>query len=76
MKTFKNNPRVKVISGPLDGKTGTVVRRRLGDNGAWVDMDEDIPEDLASFSRDDHRRNNVLLYPEDCLKFKSDNRTL
>lgn len=66
MRSLKNNQRVRCIKDPLAGKTGTVVRPRIGDNGAWVQMDEDLPEDLRSFSPPDSRCRNIVLYPEEC----------
>jgi hypothetical protein len=66
VKSFKNKLRVKCCLAPLEGKTGTVVRMRMADNGAWVSMDEALPASLVSFPADDDRHHHVLLYPEDC----------
>lgn len=65
---FKNDLRVKVITPPLKGRFGNVVRLRMSDDNAWVAMDEDIPEEIRSFpANDPHGRgNHVLLSPEDC----------
>lgn len=72
MKTFKNGQRV-ILDQPemhkaLRGKIGTVVRLRRCDNGAWVRMDEDVPDELRSFPANDEagRGNHVMLYPEEC----------
>jgi hypothetical protein len=54
----------------LLGRTGTVVRCRIADSGAWVKMDEPIPEKIAKFPKDDDRRNHVLLYPTECVEAK------
>lgn len=66
MRRFENSQRVKVLEGLLEGKIGVVVRLRMADNGAWVEMDEDIPESMRSFPANDSRGKHVLLYPEDC----------
>lgn len=69
MKGFKDGQRVKVVDGDakaMDGMTGTVVRRRMGDNGAWVCMDADLPGDLAKFPEGDDRHRHALLYPDEC----------
>jgi hypothetical protein len=74
MQQFSNHQRITVVSRDgmqpesqeLVGKTGTVVRLRLGDNGAWVKMDEPFNEKLTSFPAGDERRNYILMYPEEC----------
>jgi hypothetical protein len=67
MKRFQRAQRIRVVNRePLNGKTGVVCRLLMRDDSAWVNMDEAIPEDVASFPEDDQRRNHVLLYPEDC----------
>ena len=48
------------------GKTGTVVRCLMRCDSAWIKMDEDIPESLASFPVGDDRRNHINLWPDDC----------
>ncbi len=52
----------------LAGKEGEVVRLRKRDNGAWVAMDEPLPDALRVFAADDPhgRGNHVCLYPEYC----------
>jgi hypothetical protein len=68
MKLLCPNERVRVKTiGGLIGETGTVVRLRKSDHGAWVKMDKPLPLDLASYRDDrDPRRDHVLLYPADC----------
>lgn len=76
MKQFKDNQRVRFIVSKyepssvreewLPGKIGTVVRLRMSDDGAWVRMDDAIPDEIASFPASDKRRNHVLLYPHEC----------
>ncbi|MDZ4250899.1 MAG: hypothetical protein U0990_12555 [Candidatus Nanopelagicales bacterium] len=66
MRNFTDGQTVKVADTehPLVGKAGTVVRRRMADDGAWVRMVDDIPTSMRQFS--DERKNNVLLYPYQC----------
>lgn len=68
MKAFKNNQRVKItVAGPLFCRTGTVVRLRMKDNGAFVAIDGDpIPDDIRLFPANDKRGNHQLFFPEDC----------
>ena len=70
MKRFDNGQKVRVVDAehPLAGRVGRVCRLRMGDNGAWVAMADDVPDDLRSFPANDPggRGNNVLLYPEEC----------
>ena len=71
MKRFRSiGQRVRIVLGgfELDGRTGTVTRKRRADNGAWVDIDDGLPESLRSFDKDDEGRrgNHIILYPEDC----------
>ena len=73
VRTFRFNQRVRVVSQDglderqeLIGQLGTVVRCRYGDNGAWVKMDNALDEQLTSFPVGDHRRNHILMYPEEC----------
>lgn len=71
MIRFSLHERVRVddSQSPLHGKTGTVVRLRHADTGAWVNMDDALPDERRSFPADDPhgRANHVLLYPEDCV---------
>lgn len=66
---FKRGMRVRIANPahPLFGEVGTVVRPRMQDRGAWVRMDKDVGR-LASFSPDDARHNDVLLFPDDAEK--------
>ncbi len=59
---MKKGNRIECLTQPLVGWTGTIVRPRISDNGAWVRFDKDIPEAIQTFN--DDRRNDVLLYPE------------
>lgn len=72
MKRFENEQRIVVTKDdhPLKGLSGIVVRLRISDRGAWVDMgskarERDYP---FAFPSDDHagRGNDVLLLPEWC----------
>ena len=71
MKTFKLHQRIR-IANPchdhlgLDGWTGKVVRLRMLDDGAWVEMDRNLPAALSSFPEDDPRHRHLRLYPEEC----------
>ena len=69
MQSFKRDQRVRVASdyedGRLHGKVGTVHRIRT-DGGAWVEMDDPLPDDLCRFPADDPRGKHVQLYPEEC----------
>lgn len=68
MKRFKLGEKIKVVDSDheLNGKTGRVDRLRNCDEGAWVTMDDSLPENLAVFPAGDDRRNNIVLYPEHC----------
>ena len=69
MKYFALRQRVQVLPDgtALDGRIGTVVRLRISDDGAWVQMDNDLPADLCSFPDPaDNRHRNIMLYPEQC----------
>ncbi len=70
MNQFRNKLRVKIVDDehPCHGKEGRVVRLRMADNGAWINMNEEVPDDFRSFPVSDEagRRNHLLLYPEQC----------
>ena len=68
LKSFKHVRRVRVCApdSPVCGFTGTVHRRRIGDDGAWVRMDQDLPDSCRTFPADDPRCRDIMLYPEDC----------
>jgi hypothetical protein len=66
MTKFADFQRVRIIAPEhqLRGKVGKVVRLRRADEGAWVRMDDDLPVELRRFS--DDRKNDLLLFPEEC----------
>ena len=66
--TFHTGQRVKITQKdhPLYGKTGTVSRCRITDDGAWITMDDDLPKECQSFPKEDARHRNILFFPEDC----------
>lgn len=68
LRSFRDGQRVTVIAAAhqLHGRTGTVVRMRRGDDGAWVRMDERLPPNLVLFA--DERARNALLYPDECAE--------
>jgi hypothetical protein len=69
MNRFSDDQRITVQKGPLEGREGVVVRLRMADNGAWVNiLGSPLPEGLRAFGKDDkHGRGNyALLYPENC----------
>jgi hypothetical protein len=76
LKRFTNGQHVEMVEAddqqePLMGKRGHVVRLRMADSGAWVEMDEDLPEDLQSFVAGDSRHRHIRLYPDQCIEAKS-----
>lgn len=70
IRKFNNNQRVRVSEpkNQLLGKAGTVVRLRRADDGAWVNMDDALPDNLRSFPAGDKagRENHTILFPEEC----------
>jgi hypothetical protein len=68
MNFLEQNSRVRVTdkNHPLEGKTGTVVRPLIRENGAWVQMDKPLPNKLESFPKGNTRHHHILLYPEQC----------
>jgi hypothetical protein len=80
MKTFRLRQRIRVLDSVssteapdlLVGRTGRVVRCRHCDNGAWVAMDEPLPDSLRLFpvGDDGGREDHCVLYPEDCEEVK------
>lgn len=70
MKQFTLNQRVRVDRPTfgLEGKTGRVVRCRICDDGAWIAMDEPVPDSLRRFPVGDPggREDHVVLYPSEC----------
>ena len=72
LRRFQQSQRVTIACadyGELAGESGTVVRLRLADDGAWVKMDVDLPAEYRAFPADDAhgRGRHLLLYPEQCV---------
>lgn len=72
MKRFKNGQRVTVTDSEsaLYGKHGRVCRLRICDDGAFVDMDEPLPQMMQLFPDGDERAKHTMLYPEQCAVTK------
>jgi hypothetical protein len=74
MKRFQLGQKIKVKKIlVLDDRTGTVVRLRHSDNGAWIKIDGEHSDRIDwPFPADDvhGRANHVCLYPEDCELLK------
>ena len=70
MIRFHNNQRVTVVDGDDAGKTGTVVRLRMSDDGAWVKLDSEPAH--PRFPADDSRHCDVMLYPEQAEPAKAE----
>lgn len=74
MKSFVNGGRIVVTDteSELVGRFGQVWRVRRADSGAWVNMDEPIPDSLRRFPADDPdgRGNEVILYSRQCEPFE------
>jgi hypothetical protein len=71
MKRFQNHQRVRIVKPDhyrqcIEGWTGTVVNLRMDDDAAWVQMDRDLPSNLASFPSDDPRARHIMLWPDEC----------
>lgn len=74
MERFKNGQRIKLIAPEGDatdkmvGQHGTVVRLRMSDHQAWVNMDGPIADSIRCFLPDDPhgRGNHILLWPDQC----------
>jgi hypothetical protein len=70
MKHFENGQRV-IVRAIGDDDTeipptlGTVRRKRISDNGAWIELDT-LADELRSFPVGDSRANHALAYPENC----------
>lgn len=71
MRAFKEGQRVVVdepsLHPDLRNKVGTVKRCRMADSGAWVRMDDPLPDGVGSFPAGDPRERDVLLYPQECM---------
>jgi hypothetical protein len=67
MKRFRPAQRVVIAPDyPDAGLTGTVVRLRRADDGAWVNLDTDPPDARRAFPANDSRARHVLLFPDEC----------
>lgn len=69
IRRFVDGQRVTVVVSEderMHGRIGVVVRRRAGDNGAWLNMHDDLPSGVAVFPEGDTRFRHFLAYPEDC----------
>jgi len=68
MRNFGAAKRIRIIEPEhgMNGQAGTIYRHRICDNGAWVAMDNEPSEHLCSFPKSDHRRNHIILYPDQC----------
>lgn len=67
MISFEGIERIIVTANTdLVGRTGRVVRLRINDSGAWVQMDQPLPNHLRSFPEGDERADWIVLYPEWC----------
>ena len=68
MKRLLKGDRVRVVrrDHPLFQQAGTVVRVRMADDGAWVEMDGDVPEGIREFPAGDPKARHVMLYPDQC----------
>lgn len=68
MERFQLGQRVEVTDEKhkLFRRIGTVTRLRRGDDGAWVDMEHDLPPEVRAFPSADSRARNVILYPDEC----------
>ena len=70
MKSFRLRQRVEItlLNHDLRGKAGRVVRCRQCDDGAWVEMDDPLPEGRRVFPVGDAagREDHIVLYPEYC----------
>jgi hypothetical protein len=54
-------------TGMFEGCLGTIVRRRIADDGFWVQLDEWPIGAKRVFQVGDPRQNNIILYPEDVI---------
>jgi hypothetical protein len=70
MKSFENRQRIRVtaVSHELCGLYGTVVRLRIKDDQAWVNMDAPLRDGMRYFPEGDSagRENHTLLAPDEC----------
>ncbi len=71
MEYFCDGQKVRVTNPDggreaLRGWTGTVVRLRRQDDGAFINMDQSLPTELMRFPEGDTRCRHILLYPDVC----------
>ena len=68
MKKLLKGERVRVVQRdhPLYQQSGTVVRVRMADDGAWVEMDGDLPEAVRQFPAGSPQARHVVMYPDQC----------
>jgi hypothetical protein len=70
MERFTQGQRVKIAHGEyvasMEGWAGSVHRLRIADTGAWVRMDQEVPSEHRKFGGADERKNDLLLFPEEC----------
>ncbi|MCK5344000.1 MAG: hypothetical protein KAR20_11380 [Candidatus Heimdallarchaeota archaeon] len=66
MKTFKVGQRVTATEGKIAGLNGTVIRRCINMNEAWIRFDQDLPDEYSNFPKEDGRHRDVRLPPTDC----------
>lgn len=70
LKRFRLGQRIVVAdrAAPIVGRSGTVVRLLRRDESAWVNMDEDLPDNLRRFGLSDDRANHINLWPDQCTE--------
>jgi hypothetical protein len=71
MKNFGFHGRVKVTrpdeeKKELAGKFGTITRKLIRDESAWVKMDDPLPRHLSRFPVEDSRADDIILWPDEC----------
>ncbi|WP_293715796.1 hypothetical protein, partial [Thiolapillus sp.] len=70
MRKFIDRQRVVIVHPErwdgLRGRTGTVLRLCRGDDAAWIEIDDEIPDGVRVFPHDDDRLNHMLFYPQEC----------
>jgi len=70
MRKFKRGDRVVVrqtAEGNVINAPGRVERMRMGDDGAWIALDQRQGDPAVHpFPADDRRGTHVLAFPDDC----------
>lgn len=64
---FKEGQRVKVNIPQIDGIKGTVIKARKHNKVVWVEMDDNIPDDLRTFHPLDSRANQIVAPIDDVM---------